>query len=228
MYRNAHVYFLLAFLVTLGGFGPTFYTRLGETRLPYLVHGVSATLWMVMLIAQSWLITHGGARWHRRVGWSSMVVFPALLLSGLYMVRLMLSVRMEGYGPLAYTLALIDVPSLVLLGVFYVLAIVHRRSVELHSRYMAATVILLLPPALGRFLVFWFPGVDALPQALNPMMVLTELVALALVIHDRRSGKVYPPYAITLVFLLLIHALMWPVQEWSWFHGVAGWFAGTG
>jgi hypothetical protein len=228
MYRNAHVYFLLALLVTLGGFGPTFYTRLGETRLPYLVHGVSATLWMVMLIAQSWIITHGGARWHRRLGWSSVVVFPALLLSGLYMVRLMLSVRMDDYGPLAYTLALIDVPSLILLGVFYALAIVHRLSVKLHSRYMAATVILLLPPSLGRFLVFWVPGIDSLPRALNPMMVLTELIALALVIDDRRGGKVHPPYPITLAFLLLIHALMWPVQEMAWFHGMASWLAGAG
>ena len=69
------------------------------------------------------------------------------------MIRLMLSVRLEDYGPLAYSLALIDIPSSLLLATFYVLAIVHRRTVKLHSRYMAATVILLLPPALGRFLV---------------------------------------------------------------------------
>ena len=48
------------------------------------------------------------------------------------------------------------------------LAIVHRRTVELHSRYMAATVILLLPPALGRFLMFWVHGIESLPQAFNP------------------------------------------------------------
>lgn len=228
MYRNAHFYFLVVFLVVLGGFGPTFYTRLGETGLPYVIHGVSATLWMVMLMAQSWLITHGKPRWHRRIGWSSVVVLPVLIVSGFYMVRLMLSVRFEDYGPLAYSLALIDIPSLLLLAAFYVLAIVHRRTVKLHSRYMAATVILLLPPALGRFLVFWVPGIESLPAALNPMMLLTELVAVGLVVDDWRGGKVYPPYVVTLGFLVVVHALMWPVQEMAWWHGFSGWLAGTG
>jgi len=141
-----------------GGFGPTFYTRLGETRLPYLIHGAAATLWMVMLVAQSWLITHGQSRWHRRIGWSSVVVVPVLLASGFYMVRLMLSVRLEEYGPLAYSLTLIDILSW-----------------------------LLLRPALGRFLAFWVPGVESLPQALDPMMILTELVAVGRVVDDWRG-----------------------------------------
>ena len=60
------------------------------------------------------------------------------------------------------------------------------------------------------------------------MMILTELVAAALVVHDWRGGKVHPPYVVTLGFLVVMHALMWPVQEMALGHGFAGWFAGTG
>ncbi|MEX2526496.1 MAG: hypothetical protein WEA09_02560 [Gemmatimonadota bacterium] len=226
MYRRAHIWFFVAFVVVLGGFGPTFFTRLGETPWSYLIHGGSATLWFIMLISQSWLITHGQPGWHRKLGWASLAVFPAMLLSGLHMVRLMLTVRLEGYGDLAYTLALIDIPSVVLLGVFYALALKHRREVQLHSRYMSATVILLLPPALGRFMAFWVPGIDGLVPALNPMMVVTEAIAVALIIHDWRGGKVYPPYPITLGALVVIHALMWPAPRMEWWVAFSLWFGG--
>jgi hypothetical protein len=220
MYRRAHWWFLLAFLVVLGGFGPTFYARLGETSLPYLVHGGSATLWMVMLITQSVLISRGHRAWHRRIGWSSLVIFPVMLLSALYMIRLMV-LRAEAYGSLTYVLAMIDIPTVFVLGVFYALAIAYCGRVELHSRYLAATVILLLPPALGRFLVFWVPGIEGLPAALNPTMVIVELVALVLILHDRRVGKVHPPYPITLVVLVLIHAMMWKAPDMTWWRWVA-------
>jgi hypothetical protein len=231
MYRNAHWWFLAVFVVVLGGFGPTFFTRLGETALPYLIHGFSATLWILMLVTQSWLITrrrgpegdpHRYRRWHRRLGWSSLVVFPVMLTSGFYMIRLMLTVRAEAYGPLAWVLAFIDIPTLLLLAVFYVLALVHRRRVALHSRYMSATAILLLPPALGRFLAFWVPGIPGLVPALNPMMGITQLSAAVLVLHDwRRGGRIHPPYPITLAALILLHAGMWRAPEWGWWRSLA-------
>lgn len=227
MYRHAHWWFLLVVVVVAGGFAPTFFTRLGETALPHMVHGVSSSLWLLLLVTQSLLVTRGGRAWHRRLGWTSLAVFPVMVLSGFYMIRLMLTVRAEDYGPLRYVLAALDIPSLVALCAFYVMALVHRRDVRLHQRYLAATAILLLPPALGRFLAFWVPGIPDLVQALNPMMVLTSLAACVLIWDDRRRGKVYPPYPLTLALMLLVHAFMWRAPESAWWRGLVDGLVGA-
>ena len=51
-YKYAHLYLTLGLVVVLLGFSTTYFSRLSDFSLPYHVHGISATLWMILLILQ--------------------------------------------------------------------------------------------------------------------------------------------------------------------------------
>src|SRR4051794_2197871 len=88
--RQPHFYFAIAFLVAVGGFWPSFFSKLSSTDTAHLIHGVTATLWMTIPIMQSWLISRKRFKLHRQLGWLALsIVAPILVLSGLHMVQLM-------------------------------------------------------------------------------------------------------------------------------------------
>jgi hypothetical protein len=89
-YGHAHFHFTLAFVVTMAGFWPSFFSRPGKTDASHMVHGVSATLWMIVPIVQAWLISHREFEWHRRVGRLVFLLAPIMVVSGLRMVQIML------------------------------------------------------------------------------------------------------------------------------------------
>ncbi|HWT15437.1 MAG TPA: hypothetical protein VN581_06605, partial [Patescibacteria group bacterium] len=89
-----------------------------------------------------------------------------------------------------------------------------------------STAVLVLPPALSRMLLV-IGVVEAFPAALQWSLVMTELVALALVVADRRGGRVHPPYPLLLAFLVLQHAsLSWLPATAAW-QAVCRWIAGV-
>jgi hypothetical protein len=51
--RKPHFYFSIALLVAVGGFWPSFFSKLAITDKAHLIHGITATLWMTVPIIQS-------------------------------------------------------------------------------------------------------------------------------------------------------------------------------
>jgi len=83
-YGHAHWYFLAALAATLAGFWPSFFRHLGAADFWHSLHGITATLWIVGLATQSWLMSRGRVRWHRRVAWGVLLLLPILVISALY------------------------------------------------------------------------------------------------------------------------------------------------
>src|SRR5690606_20229235 len=82
---------LLAIVVTLIGFWQSFFAILGEVRLAHQVHGWTSTGWLVLVFVQAFLIRSRQFKLHRVFGWSSVVLFTALLGSSWYVLAYMLS-----------------------------------------------------------------------------------------------------------------------------------------
>lgn len=204
LYPRASWYFAATLLIAVVGFFPSFFQRLGQTDGPHLVHGLSAFAWLCLLTAQAWLIRHGHRVWHRRLGRVSFLVVVPLVVAGLVMMRGMLRSEGEFERAFGVQLAWIDFTTLTYFAAAYVLALVYRRQLHLHARLMAATAVLVLPPAVARLLLNagW---VGDFPTALHLSLGLTELVALALVVHDLRRWRLHPPNLVLLTFLLLQH-----------------------
>ena len=223
MYRHAYAYFLLALLVAVGGFYPSFFGRLGQTDPIRMFHGVMATLWLVMLIVQSWLYAQRHLRVHRMVGRSSLLVVPLFLISGLLVTHAMLAGQERGFVKAFGTmLAVLDLTTLLYFAWTYCMALAYRSRVQLHARYMASTAVLLLPPALARLLAgSQLPFIDSFMAALHGAYFVSELAVVGLLLSDARNGGIKKPYLILLVFMLLQHASVLVTPKIGWLNDLA-------
>lgn len=153
-YRHAHWALLAIFPLAALAFWPGYLSTIGSAPLQMHAHGVTATLWLMLLVAQSWLIHSGSNALHRTLGAASLVLFP-LFLAGGSMIFLGMAQRFADPPSPFYTmyapgLAWIDILSVAAFAWCYYSALRTRRTVELHARYMLATALFLLPPILGR------------------------------------------------------------------------------
>ncbi|MCF8452257.1 MAG: hypothetical protein K9G42_03580 [Pedobacter sp.] len=214
-YGNAYLYFILAAVVTIFAFFPSYFNRLTSTDDAHHFHGITATLWLVLLIIQPFLYKTGNLRWHRMIGKISFVLVPLIIISALNMVQIML-INKASYPPnIPDRLAFIDFATLVQFLLFYLLAIYKRKEIQLHARYMVCTVLGPLIPALTR-LLFRFPGIDNFNKSLNISYIIIEIVLILLLLDDKRSGKIPLPYVLAIILFIVQHLLMNFVAEWEW------------
>jgi hypothetical protein len=204
---------------------PSYFQRLDKTDSGHHLHGIAAMLWLIMMIVQPLLYRNGLFTWHRQIGKLSFVLVPVFIFSGINMVHVML-IGKDNYPPLLpYQLAFIDFFTLIMFLAFYVLAIKHRRNVQLHSRYMVVTVLGILIPAITRFL-FYFPFITSFSMSLHVSYIVIEVVILLLLIDDKRSGKLWNPYKIAIVLFAIQHLTMSFAKDWEgwrqWMDAFAG------
>ena len=152
-YRHAHWY-LVALLALAGlAFWPSYISQFTSAPAEFHAHGITATLWVLLLIAQSWTMHGGKKSLHRKLGLISLILFPLFLAGGSTIFIGMAERYVEGapfqamYGP---RLAWLDFVGVAGVGYFYYEALRQRHKVHPHSRYLLATVIFLLPPIFGR------------------------------------------------------------------------------
>jgi hypothetical protein len=223
-YTNAYLWFALAFLVTVAGFYPSYFSRLGEMSAAHHFHGISATLWMLLLVVQPFLYKTGLMKWHRLLGRLSIVLVVLIVIGGLLMVHMMLN--NENYPPgLPYQLSFIDFFVIIQFILFYVLAIKNVRDTRYHARYMACTIFGPLIPAITRLL----PNigiVDTMQTPLHLSYVIVHVVLIILIIDDKRRDKIRLPYLLALGLMLLQHLTMVYAANWSWWQRLMDAYAG--
>lgn len=214
-YRNAYLYFILAAAITVFAFLPSYFYRLTVTDSAHHFHGITATLWLILLIIQPYLYQAGKLKWHRMIGKISFILVPLIIISALNMVQIML-INQANYPPhTAYQLAFIDFVTLIQFLLFYILAIYKRKEIQLHARYMVCTVLGPLIPALTR-LLFRIPYINNFDKSLNISYILIEIVLVLLILDDKKTGKIRLPYLLALFLFMLQHLLMSFASQWEW------------
>ena len=158
-YPRAYVYLTVLLLLTVPAFWQGYFSEITTVAWQYHVHGITATLWVLLLIWQSWSIHHGQRRFHRTVGLASLVLTPLFVAGGLLVIAAMTT----GPGPFremfGYRLAIVDLLSAAAFAGFVYGALRNRKNVGLHARYMLATPFLLFSPIAARLLPAFVPGV---------------------------------------------------------------------
>jgi len=202
VYSPARVYrsdqrFFVRFALTLAGvilfgfaqWGARGMVDVGAVPLWVHLHAGLMVSWLGLFAAQSLLAQAGSRELHRRLGFASLGVLAAIVLTGIYTgVRAVELHRVPPFFSDAYFLGLTSVSPAMFAGLV-VWAIVKRRQSDWHRRLMLGSGILLLEPALGRMLPMpllgaWGPFVEMCIQ-LGFVLVLAR--------HDmRRGGMVHP------------------------------------
>ena len=207
-YRHAHWYLLALFPLAGLAFWQGYLSQLRTSSLEFHLHGITASLWLLLLAAQSWTVHNGQRRAHRTLGAASLLLFPLFMMGGAGIFFGMADRFVSGspfHAMYAPRLAWLDAVAVAAFGWFYFEALRQRRKVHQHSGYLLATSIFLLSPIFGRLAGiplgvagpqdFWKLGYGF--QAAN---LLAAGIAFFIASRRRRHGR---PFALAGVLMLL-------------------------
>lgn len=224
MYRKAWIGYVVAMVVVLAGFAPDFGAGARPLDGLHLLHGGFATAWILLLVVQGWLIGYRHNRIHKVLGWTSVAIVPVFVASGLAMERAMLGSPVGLPESTELKLLWLDAWTLALFLGLYLAAMLTRKRMVDHARYMTATVIILLPPAIGRLLAAPLHGIE---PTLLPITLMLSAVVAALMVSDWRGRKLlHPAYVATLVFVILVQ-LTYPITTTPGFAAFGRWVGGV-
>ena len=160
-YRNAPYYILAVIAVIAVGFWPSYFAKGADVPWQFHAHGVAASIWVLMVLAQSWTIHKSQLPIHRAVGKSSLILFPFLIgglaaiidLTGKGFVAGDDPVRTMFGGQFLTGVALAIAAYVTL----YYRALKFRRKVWVHSGYMLATPLILFESPFSRVMGMTLP-----------------------------------------------------------------------
>ncbi len=197
---------MLGLAAIVAGFWPTFFGDPTSNDVFHTVHGIASTLWVLLLIAQSLLIGRGNRQLHERLGWLSLGLFAAVVVTSLDMIW----VELVGTDPfprdLRLSLVFLDITFIALFCAMYVLGIMNRRRPRLHARLMGSTILVGLGPALARLYGEQIPAVHGLAGALPWAMWTIEAILVVAILLELRRGKVLWPFPVVLSAFVMIQA----------------------
>ena len=161
-YPRAHWYVLAVIAVIVAGFWPSYFRLWDNVPWQFHAHGVAASIWVMMVFAQSWTAHHKQLPLHRAVGRSSLFLFP-FLIGGLAAI---IDVTGKGYvandGPVRQLLGGQFLIGLAIAIAAYVLvyyrALKYRRKVWVHSGYMLSTPLILFESPFSRVMGMVVPA----------------------------------------------------------------------
>jgi hypothetical protein len=171
-YHNLGYWFLFYIVLAAAGFYTTYFSRLSASMPPFIhIHFVLMALWLIMLIAQPFLIKYKKLSWHRLLGKASYVLVPLLLITAFLLIRNEYYRNLDGLnkevisGSKKYSVSeMLKMAAATPIGlfyfiwflVFYILAIKNRRRSSKHARYMLATALTLTGPTVDRIVGIHF------------------------------------------------------------------------
>ncbi|HEX6785289.1 MAG TPA: hypothetical protein VF098_11650 [Sphingomicrobium sp.] len=212
-YPRATYYMLAVIGVIVIGFWPSYFA-LGPTTVPWQfhAHGVAASLWVMMVTAQSWTAQHKNQlQLHRAIGKTSLFLFP-FLIAGLAAITSLQSKNFVAgdavhllYGPGFMIGTMVAMAAYV--TVFY-RALKYRRKVWVHSGYMLSTPLILFESPFSRAASFVFPPFHVNgPAEFYKIMASIEwscVIELAIIgIIWWRVGEKAKPFLVTAGLIVL-------------------------
>jgi hypothetical protein len=166
------------------GFAPSFYLR-GYVTVPrpnptlppsVMLHGLLFTLWMLVFVAQTQLVSAGRRDLHMKLGKLSFVlalaIIPLMYLVGVWQVAR--ANQPPFTDPLNWSIVpLSGVPAY---AIMLWIGWSHRKQAQVHKRAMLSAALMLMHPAIGRIPMPPFLGFFALTGALSVATFIPLLV----------------------------------------------------
>jgi len=139
---------LLLLALTIVGFWDNLVSDTGQpsnSDPKFIIHGVLCGAWIILLVAQTWLVRGGNVRLHRRLGIAGAAIATGVTLSTIWVFV----VIWNGWAVMAPD---VKINRLLLLSysLFVILALRLRRRPDWHKRLIFIATLLMLDPVLGR------------------------------------------------------------------------------
>ena len=161
-YRTAPYYILVVIAVIVAGFWPSYFSKGTDVPWQFHAHGVAASIWVLMVLAQSITVHKGQLPIHRVVGKSSLILFPFLIggLAAIIDVTGKGFVAGDGLSRQMFGASFLVGLALAIAAyvVLFYRALKYRRKVWVHSGYMLATPLILFESPFSRLMSGFVPG----------------------------------------------------------------------
>ncbi|NNF03887.1 MAG: hypothetical protein HKN17_05415 [Rhodothermales bacterium] len=232
-FSKAHWYLIAFLAVTVVAFYPSYFGILSEAPAGHHMHGITATLWMLLLIWQGWAIHNKRRELHALVGKASFVIMPFFLAAGLWVTQMTIvkdDMFKEMFG---LRLSPGDWGAVFYVALVYALALRHRYKVHLHARYMLMTIVPLIAPSIVRLLVGFVPGFTIrapedmyrFGEALDVVLAVTVVLMGIWVVRDRKHGRPVMPALLGIGYLVFTFVAFHWFGKTDIYHNLAYWFA---
>tara|TARA_R110001583_G_C5540833_1_gene399415 strand:+ start:143 stop:868 length:726 start_codon:yes stop_codon:yes gene_type:complete len=204
---------VILFILMQVAFHPSYlqyFPQFHEFSWIHHVHGALMVSWVIMLIIQPYLILKKKFKTHRLIGKISYVTAPLVIISMFLITKLNYLKMVDGmpFKEVAAWQALnIVTPFNFLL--FYSLAIIHKKEVFKHKRYMIGTVFTIFGAIFARLLIIIF-GTSINFNAFFISEYFGLSIIVLLLLNDLKKKANPIPYTIIAVGLCIniisIHA----------------------
>lgn len=137
---------------------------------------------------------------------------PLLMVSIFLVARMTFHKNLEVLPSIHEAVAVValSIPTLIIFGILYSLAVINTRRTSYHMRYMIGTALLMIGPGLGRGLIIYFG--TPFPVAVSVTLVAIALIGILSLIVDLLRKIDYKPNLIV-VILLVVQSLIWEIRN---------------
>lgn len=186
-YRKAYLYVLALLVLTFVAFWPSYIKNLPDGKMAWHVHAVSAVLWTMLAVVQSWSIHHDRRALHRKIGLTVFVLFPFFLIGGMMVIHAEATTLASGLNdPENLEIAQFgfsDPLANIGFALLFWGGLKHRYKVQLHARYMLGTLMFVIAPVIGRLQgrLVPLPDPDTVPFSYG--FALPNVIAIAIALY---------------------------------------------
>ncbi len=161
-------------------------------------------LWIALILVQPWLILRKKTKLHKSLGKLSYILMPVVLFTAWLMIRhSYFKFITDETAKLAKDGKTISAAEMILnageymnigvlywlwLGIFYSLAIIHRKTMVAHASYMFAAILTLLGPTVDRILIPLYINYNLPVNFFIATFILIDLLLVALLLYQRQQG----------------------------------------
>ena len=232
-FPRAHWYLIAFLAVTIIAFWPNYFGILNHAPAGHHLHGITATMWMLLLIWQGWAIHNKRRDQHALVGKASFVIMPLFLAGGLWVTQMTIVKDDMFKDMFGLRLSPGDWGAVFYVALVYALALRHRHSVHLHARYMLVTIVPLIGPSIVRLFTGFVPGFTIRsPEqlyrfgiALDVVLIGTIVAMVIWLLWDRQHHKPLMPAVLGIGYLVFtLFAFHW-FGKTDFYHALAYRFA---
>ncbi len=206
-YRKAWLYVLLLVVLTFVAFWPGYFSKLPVKKLAHHYHAASAVLWMILAIVQSWMPHHNRLALHRKTGLAVFLLFPFFLVAGIWVIHVEAATLARDFtsveGKQLAQFGFFDPLANIAFALLFWASLLNRYNVQLHARYMLATLIFVISPIGFRLLAILIPFFKP-DENFSYAMAGGNLIALATSLYlFRQAPKHGQPFLIAAGFIVM-------------------------
>ena len=229
-FKILHRWMWIPFFIAILGFLPSYYMRLHAVSWGQHIHGLSATIWFLLIIYQPYLVSKGDINKHRKFGIYSLFVAGLVVASALVMIPQNLLVAEEQLAsgkisPIAppfflYGVSLFDFVAITGFAVSVLMAIKNSKNTRNHAIWMISTVFWAIMPALARLMLGPFIATGNITHLANIAFYSSLLLIMIVIIVMLRFRTLHIAF-VTAILGNCLGLFIEPLGNSAWWISVA-------